>query len=186
MPYNWNEQAGQFRQQGGIRNALRTPTSGLGRLTNALGQALFGPAGGLGANAIFNGIQRGADSRVTPMHGDTGWGFGMTPASTTEATPLSQGMQTWAEQEGMSTQPVNQNAAAAGAQQPTQNTQQQINNLPSAMRQWIGQNGLPQTPNDIRRATNAMYLEGATNMANSNYGQDIGFIAPQARAPRER
>lgn len=73
-----------------------------------------------------------------------------------------------------------------GTQQPTQNTQQQINNLPSAMRQWIGQNGLPQTPNDIRRATNAMYLEGATNMANSNYGQDIGFIAPQARAPRER
>ena len=90
MPYNWNEQAGQFRQQGGIRNALRTPTSGLGRLTNALGQALFGPAGGLGANAIFNGIQRGADSRVTPMHGDTGWGFGMTPASTTaRSSPIS-------------------------------------------------------------------------------------------------
>lgn len=65
-------------------------------------------------------------------------------------------------------------------------TQQQIGALPAAMQTWIRNNGLPQTPNDIRRATNAMYLEGATNMANSNYGQDIGFIAPQARAPRER
>lgn len=65
-------------------------------------------------------------------------------------------------------------------------TQQQIAQLPAAMRQWIEHNGLPQTSNDIRRATNAMYLDQSVDMANSNYGQDIGFVAPQARQPRQQ
>ena len=171
MPYNWNEQAGQFRQQGGLRNALSTPTSGLGRITNALGQALFGPAGGLGANAIFNGLQRRADGRVTPMHGDTGWGFGMTPATTTEATPLSQGMQTWADQEGITPQSSSTVASAPSMQQP--NTQQQISQLPAAMQTWIRNNGLPQTQNDIRRATNAMYQDQSSSMAAGNMAGDL-------------
>ena len=65
-------------------------------------------------------------------------------------------------------------------------TQQQISQLPAAMQTYIRNNGLPQSANDIRMATNAMYMDGAVSQANSNYGQDIGFVAPQARAPREK
>lgn len=56
----------------------------------------------------------------------------------------------------------------------------------AASNPWIRHNGLPQNANDQRMAINSMYLDGATSMANSNYGQDIGFVAPQAMAPRQR
>ena len=104
-------------------------------------------------------------------------------------TPLAAGMQQYQQglgldhtQNAMNAE-ANQGAvmdmpgAAGGVlqnmQQPTQNTQQQISQLPAAMQTWIRNNGLPQTQNDIRRATNAMYQDQSSNMAAANMSGDL-------------
>lgn len=164
------------------------------------------PGAGVASNAIFNGMNNRQQTPINPstMNGwgaeanlgfgrspmqpsipDSSWGASITNQQLSDRFDSSPPINL-AERMNPTSAPL---LGAAGAfiqpnqQQP--NIQQQIGQMPAAMQTWIRNNGLPQTQDQIRRATNAMYLDQSTDMANSNYGQDIGFIAPQARAPRQ-
>ena len=200
--YSWNQYSQTFTQpQNGL---LSNPRTGLGRVGSAVAGRFFGLPGRLAANAALNrfgpGTRYGAAQNYNPTQSGYGlsdqeWsqfssgqnlGFSQSPGASVTNQQLSDRFDAnpsinLAERSG---QPAQANAPIQSSQQQP-NTQQQISQMPSAMQSWIRQNGLPQTPDDIRRATNAMYLDQSSNIAASNYGQDIGFIAPQARAPRQ-
>lgn len=171
-----------------------------------LGANVLFPGAGVASNMIFNGLNNRQQTPINP-NSMQGWntspnlGFGVSPMrpsvpdSSRGAAISNQQLSDMfdngpslnlADRQNSNNVPLM--GAAGQFIQPNQqpNTQQQVSQMPAAMQTWIRNNGLPQTPDDIRRATNAMYLDQATAMANANYGQDIGFIAPQARAPRER
>lgn len=150
-----------------------------------------------GINPLIGTLYRGYTNNLNSANaalsraGTATGGFNMfgggSDVGQTPNEALAQGMQQYSQQSpNAPTDGMMPGAAGGVMQQQSPNSQQQIANLPAAMQTWIRNNGLPQTPDDIRRATNAMYLDQSSNMAASNYGQDIGFVAPQARAPRER
>jgi hypothetical protein len=189
----------------------REPLKPWQRLIGVGANILF-PGAGVASNALFNGLN---NRQQTPINPNTmqGWntspnlGFGASQYQGANTYGNTQGQindmyqnqtaQSDAQAYGLTQARIaaarnNQDpmmGAGAGAFiQPNQagDPREAAARAYAASNPWIRHNGLPQNANDQRMAINSMYLDGATSMANSNYGSDIGFIAPQARAPRER
>lgn len=177
-----------------------------------VGANMLFPGAGIASNMLFNGMN---NRQQTPINPNTmqGWntspnlGFGMSPY---------QGANTYGNTQGQINNMFQNQTNASDAQaygltqarieaarnnqdpmmgvgagafiQPNQQSQHNAEQLfqRANANPWIRHHGLPTDANGMRMAINAQYLDQSTDLANSNYGQDIGFIAPQARAPRER
>ena len=170
------------------------------RLVGIGANVLF-PGAGVASNMIFNGMN---NRQQTPINPNTmqGWntspnlGFGMSPMqpSSPGASVTNQQLSDRFDANPSINLAARQNpdsglimGGAGQFIQPNQQSQHNVDQLynRAMANPWIRHNGLPTDANGIRMAINSQYLDQATDLANSNYGQDIAYMTPHARTPRQ-